>query len=112
LQQSLITQIERGTFCAAESLEVLAIHARDIRRDTTSANKRILAFVLETILRRVAYDVSDRPVQLSEMAALRRVFLNPVTQAADCLAGKSGNPIGIADALIKAVTEELPPLNP
>jgi hypothetical protein len=112
LQQSLITQIERDTFCAPESLEALAIHARDIQRDTTSSDHRILAFVLETILRRVAYDVSDRPVQLSETVALRRLFQNPITQAADCLAGKNGNPIAIVDALIKAVSERLPPLNP
>lgn len=111
-QECLIAQIERGKFGAKEPLEELAIYAREAWRASPSLTHKVLAFVLETALRRWAYDGSDRPVQLSQMAALRRAFQAPITQAADCLAGKGGDPTAIAGALVEAISEALPPLSP
>lgn len=111
-QECLIAQIEGNKFGATEPLEELAIYAREVWRASPPPQYRVLAFVLETALRRWAYDASDQPVQLSEMAALRRAFQPPITQAADCLAGKGGDPIAIAGTLIETISTALPRLNP
>jgi hypothetical protein len=88
------------------------MYAGEITRATSSEQQRILAFVLEMVLRRWEYDVADRPYALSEAAALCRIFQQPVVQASECLAGQGGDPIEIAAALVKAVASGLPPLNP
>ena len=46
--------------------------------------------------------------QLSESMAFQREFLGPVTAAANYLAGKGGEPIAIAAALVSAASATLP----
>lgn len=108
LQTSIIRQIDKDTFCAVERLGELAIHARDVRRAASSPEHRMLAFVLESAFRKLEYDQSDRPFYLSEWTARKRLFIAPPTAAANFLAGKGGDPLSIADALIRAVSEALP----
>ena len=108
LQQRLTRQIERNIFCTAGPLAELAIHARDVRRDAISAEQRVLAFVLETTLGLLASDQDGRAVNVSEIDALKRLFLDPITRAVTFLAGKGGDPIVIADSLVAAMSKALP----
>ena len=109
LQQQLIRQIERDTFCAADALAELSIHARDIRQAATSPEQRVLAFVLEKSLRLLADDQYGRAVNVSETDGLKRLFHDPITNSAAYFAEKGGNPVVIADSLIKALAVALPP---
>jgi hypothetical protein len=49
-----------------------------------------------------------RQVSLSETNSFRKLFHKPITEAADCLAGKGGDVFAIADSLVKAISEALP----
>lgn len=109
LQQVLIRQIERDVFCTADALEEVAVHARDIRRNATEGEHRVLAFVLESTCHLLAYNQRERAVRLSEINVIRRLFHDPMTQAVTCFAGKGGSPLSAADALVKAVSEALLP---
>ena len=105
LQAAFIRQTEQGIFCSVEPLGALAIHARDVRRTAPLAEQRVLAFVLESVLRRLLYDLEDRPAPLSEY---QRIFKDPVASAIDYLVGKSGDATAIADALVQAASDALP----
>lgn len=105
LQATLIRQIEQSTFGAVEPLGELAIYAREVRRTAVAPEHRMVAFVLENVLRRLHYDLEDRPAPLFEY---QRLFLGPVTGAATFLAGKGGDALAIADALVRAASEALP----
>lgn len=108
LQERLSRQIEQGVFCGVDSLGELIIHARNVRLAATTSEHRVLAFVVESVLRRLRYDQADRPVQLSESLELQRQFVGPVTAAADCLAGKWGDDaLAIADALVRTASAAL-----
>jgi hypothetical protein len=104
----LLRQIEQDLFCAAEPLAELAAYALDIRCATPVMEHRVLAFVLEAVCRQLAEDQTDRPVGLSETNSIRKLFHKPITEAADCLAGKGGDPFAIADSLVKSISEALP----
>ena len=108
LQTSISRQIGQDIFFAAGPLGELAIHARDVRLAAPSPEHSVLAFVLENVFRKLEYDQSERPVHSSELAERKRLFFAPVTAAADCLAGKGGDPLSNADALVRAVSEALP----
>jgi hypothetical protein len=108
LQERLVRQIEQGIFCAVDPLGELIIYAREVRQTAPLPEHRVLAFVLECVLGRLQYDQEDRPVHLSESTAFQRLFLNPVTAAANCLSGKGGEAVAIADALVLAASEALP----
>jgi hypothetical protein len=99
LQERLIRQIEQGKFCSAGPLGELAIHAREIKRSTPVIEHRVLAFVLEMVRQRLADDQIGRPVHLSEIDAIRKLFHKPITEAAV---------VAIADDLVKAISEVVP----
>jgi hypothetical protein len=108
LKRSLANQISHNLFGYAEPLGQLAIYAREAKA-SLSGGQCILAFVLEQVFRQWAYDVSDRPVQLSERTALCAAFLGPVTEAVACICDDQGNPLIIAEALIRTAAKIFPP---
>jgi hypothetical protein len=108
LQQQLTRQIEKGSFCAAEPLAELAIHARNIRYTSPIAEHRLLAFVLQTVCQELADDQTGRQVRLSETNSRRKLFHKPITEAATCLVGRGGDVFAIANSLVKAISEALP----
>ena len=108
LQERISRQIEKDTFCATEPLGELAILAREAKRVAASPEHKVLAFVLETVFRRLHYDQDGRKIGLSEQATRQRLFREPVTQAAACLTGKGGEATTISAALIGAADQALP----
>lgn len=108
LQERLVRQIEQGIFCDVDPLGELVIYAREVRQTAPLPEHRVLAFMLECVLGRLRYDQEDRSVSLSESRAFRRQFRDPVTTAANCLTGKGGDVLAIAEALVRAASEALP----
>jgi len=105
LRDCLTRQLDRNQFGAADPLAELAKYAQYCRREV-SAEKKLLAFVLETILRQWADDISDPPASLSICSFLQSRFFVPVQEAVECLSGKTGDPVVIAVKLVTAIPEE------
>jgi len=105
LRDCLTRQLDRDQFGAVDPLTELATHARQCRREV-SADKKLLAFVLEAILRQWADDMSDQPVPESRYNFLRSRFLAPVQETVECLSGREIDPAAIATRLVAAIPDE------
>jgi len=106
LRDCLTRQLDRDRFGAVDPLTEMATYARHCRREVVSADKKLLAFVLEKTLCQWAEDMSDRTVPESRYNSLRSRFFAPVQEAVECLSGRAGDPAAIAMKLVAAIPEE------
>jgi len=103
LKRSLNNQVAEGRFGGADPLKELAIYARE-SKVVLSGGRYVIAFVLEQALLRWADYVQDRQIQLSEAASLRAVFLEPISNAIACICDNTGDPVVIAEELIRSAS--------
>ncbi len=102
LKRQFLNQTQLNRFGKLEALLELAIYARGCIGSSLTSGRVTVAFVLERVLNKCAHDLDGRPVRLSEIAELGARLCLPVERAVEFLAGRDGDPIEIAAALVRA----------